>query len=97
MKDLRLLCLKVIYIVLSKYNSINYGTNLWNMLFIAIKPSFENFIQESVRILSKKVRVVKHLSHCLLFLSGNGKPFKSCFISQEKEIVCPQHFCNRVC
>ena len=46
-KDLRLLCLKVISIVLSKYDSIDYGTNLWNMYFTAIQPYVEKINRES--------------------------------------------------
>ena len=46
-KNLRLLCLKVILIVLSKYDSIDYGTNLWNMYFTTIHPYVEKIIQES--------------------------------------------------
>ena len=47
MKGLTSLCLNVISIVLNKYDSINYGTSLWDMFFMPIQPSFEKFMQES--------------------------------------------------
>ena len=88
MKDLRLLFLKVTSIMLIKYASIDYGTNSWNMSFTTIKLSDEKFIQEGES--SETPRSLFYLFY------RNGQPFKACFISQEREIACPQHYVDHV-
>ena len=46
-KDFKSLCLKVVSIVLNKYDYIDYVTNLWDMFFTTIKSLDKKFIQES--------------------------------------------------
>ena len=83
-------CPKVISILLSKYDPTDYinGANLWNMFFTTIKLSVEKFIQECES---------SETPNSLFYLfCRNEQPFKACFISQERESACPQHYVNPV-
>lgn len=80
MKDLRSFCLKVISIVLNKYDSIDYGTNFWNIFFTAIKPLVEKFRQES-----GSNETPSSLFTCFLEMSKSIK--LASFLRREKSLV----------
>ena len=70
----------------SKYLHLRTITNLWDMFFMAIQPLVDKFIEESG---SSETPIS-------LFFYENEKPFKACFISQEREIAFPQHSINPI-
>lgn len=80
MKDLRSLCLKVISIVLNKYDSIDYSSNFWNIFFTAVKPLVEKFTQES-----GSNKTPSSLFICFLEMSKSLK--LASFLQREKSLV----------
>ena len=79
-KDLRSLYLKVISIVLNKYDSINYGTNLWDMFFTTIKSLDKKFTHESG---SRKTP--SSLFTCFLEMNNHLK--LASFLKRDKSLV----------
>ncbi|KAK6117548.1 hypothetical protein DH2020_048703 [Rehmannia glutinosa] len=67
-KDVRSLCLKIIYRVLSKYEDHEFGGSFWDLFFTSIKPLIANFKQEGAS--SKKP---SSLFYCFLAMSKNYK------------------------
>ncbi|KAM7259266.1 hypothetical protein ACFE04_015007 [Oxalis oulophora] len=45
-KELRSLCLKVISLILSKYEDYEYGDDFWDLFFTSMKPLIDGFKQE---------------------------------------------------
>lgn len=45
-KDLRSLCLKIISLVLNKYEDHDFGFGFWDLFFISVKPLIYSFKQE---------------------------------------------------
>ncbi|CAA2935324.1 small subunit processome component 20 homolog [Olea europaea subsp. europaea] len=45
-KELRSLCLKIIYLVLSKYEDHDFGCQFWDLFFTSVKPLISSFKQE---------------------------------------------------
>ncbi|XP_065862754.1 uncharacterized protein [Euphorbia lathyris] len=46
LKDLRSLCLKIVSLVLNKYDDHYFGTEFWDMFFTSVKPLVDSFKQE---------------------------------------------------
>ncbi|KAL5542673.1 hypothetical protein UlMin_010383 [Ulmus minor] len=46
MKELRSLCLKVVSLVLNKYEDHDFGYEFWDLFFKSVKPLVDNFQQE---------------------------------------------------
>ncbi|XP_076896866.1 uncharacterized protein LOC143550000 [Bidens hawaiensis] len=46
LKDLRSLCLKIISLVLSKFEDHDFGVDFWDIFFSALKPLIDGFKQE---------------------------------------------------
>ncbi|PIN21963.1 DRIM (Down-regulated in metastasis)-like protein [Handroanthus impetiginosus] len=67
-KDLRSLCLKIIYTVLDKYEYRDFGGAFWDLFFESIKPLIANFKQEGAS--SKKP---SSLFNCFLAMSKSDK------------------------
>ncbi|KAL2242515.1 UNVERIFIED_CONTAM: hypothetical protein Sindi_0369500, partial [Sesamum indicum] len=67
-KDLRSLCLKIIYLVLSKYEDHDFGSAYWDLFFASIRPLIANFKQEGAS--SEKP---SSLFHCFLAMSKSYK------------------------
>lgn len=68
LRDLRSLCLKIIYLVLCKYEDHDFGVAFWELFFISVKPLIDNFKQEGAS--SKKP---SSLFYCFLAMSKNYK------------------------
>ncbi|XP_073005480.1 uncharacterized protein [Typha latifolia] len=45
-KDLRSLCLKIIYFALCKYEGHDFSSNFWGIFFTSVKPLIDSFKQE---------------------------------------------------
>ncbi|KAL3835007.1 hypothetical protein ACJIZ3_009743 [Penstemon smallii] len=67
-KDLRSLCLKIIYLALSKYDDHDFGGEFWDLFFTSIRPLIDNFKQEGAS--SKNP---SSLFYCFLAMSKNYK------------------------
>lgn len=67
-KDLRSLCLKIIYLVLCKYEDHDFGGAFWDLFFTSVKPLIANFKQEGAS--SKKP---SSLFYCFLAMSKSYK------------------------
>ncbi|GER48680.1 small subunit processome component 20-like protein [Striga asiatica] len=67
-KDLRSLCLKIIFGVLCKYEDHDFGGAFWDTFFVSIGPLIANFRQEGAS--SKKP---SSLFYCFLAMSKNYK------------------------
>uniref|UniRef100_A0A2P2MF27 Uncharacterized protein n=1 Tax=Rhizophora mucronata TaxID=61149 RepID=A0A2P2MF27_RHIMU len=46
LKDLRSLCLKIVSLVLNKYDDHDFGCEFWDMFFSSVKPLVDSFKQE---------------------------------------------------
>ncbi|XP_022722560.1 small subunit processome component 20 homolog isoform X3 [Durio zibethinus] len=46
LKDLRSLCLKIVSLVLNKYEDHDFGCEFWNLFFTSVKPLIDGFKQE---------------------------------------------------
>ncbi|KAK8473806.1 hypothetical protein PHAVU_001G253000 [Phaseolus vulgaris] len=68
LKDMRSLCLKIISLVLNKYEDHEFCSDLWDRFFSAVKPLVEKFKQESAS--SEKP---SSLLSCFLSMSANNK------------------------
>ncbi|XP_057867600.2 uncharacterized protein LOC131074886 isoform X2 [Cryptomeria japonica] len=80
MKDLRSLCLKVIAIMLNKYDSFDFGSVFWDIFFTAIKPLVDKFRQES-----GSSETPSSLFTCFLAMSESRK--LASFLQREKMLV----------
>ncbi|KAL7121582.1 hypothetical protein ACP275_02G190700 [Erythranthe tilingii] len=67
-RDLRSLCLKIIHLVLGKYESHEFDGAFWDLFFVSIKPLIAKFKQEGAS--SKKP---SSLFYCFLAMSKNYK------------------------
>ncbi|KAG8377667.1 hypothetical protein BUALT_Bualt08G0056700 [Buddleja alternifolia] len=67
-KDLRSLCLKIVYLVLSRYEDHDFDDIFWDLFFTSIKPLIANFKQEGAS--SKKP---SSLFYCFLAMSKSYK------------------------
>lgn len=45
-KDARSVCLKIISVVLNKYDSHDFGSDFWDIFFRSVKPLIDSFKQE---------------------------------------------------
>ncbi|WCJ33154.1 ARM repeat superfamily protein [Euphorbia peplus] len=79
-KDLRSLCLKVISVVLNKYDDHYYGTEFWDMFFTSVKPLVDSFKQEG----SSSERP-SSLFSCFLAMSSSYSLVS--LLSREKHLV----------
>ncbi|KAH9312457.1 hypothetical protein KI387_027492, partial [Taxus chinensis] len=80
LKDLRSLCLKVIAIMLNKYDSFHFGSVFWDIFFTAIKPLVDKFRQES-----SSSDTPSSLFTCFLAMSESSK--LASFLQTEKSLV----------
>ncbi|KAL3622254.1 hypothetical protein CASFOL_033665 [Castilleja foliolosa] len=79
-KDLRSLCLKIIYPVLHKYEDHDFGGTFWETFFISIKPLIDHFKKEGAD--SKEP---SSLFKCFLAMSNNYKLVP--LLDREKNLV----------
>ncbi|KAL3626591.1 hypothetical protein CASFOL_030140 [Castilleja foliolosa] len=79
-KDLRSLCLKIIYRVLHKYEDHDFGGTFWETFFISIKPLIDHFKKECAE--SKEP---SSLFKCFLAMSNNYKLVP--LLDREKNLV----------
>ncbi|XP_027937625.1 small subunit processome component 20 homolog isoform X2 [Vigna unguiculata] len=68
LKDMRSLCLKIISLVLNKYEDHEFCSDWWDKFFSAVKPLIEKFKQETAS--SEKP---SSLLSCFTAMSGNNK------------------------
>ncbi|KAL2955225.1 hypothetical protein AAZX31_18G015600 [Glycine max] len=68
LKDMRSLCLKIISLVLNKYEDHEFSSDLWDRFFSAVKPLVDKFKQEAAS--SEKP---SSLLSCFLAMSANNK------------------------
>ncbi|CAJ1855344.1 unnamed protein product [Sphenostylis stenocarpa] len=68
LKDMRSLCLKIISLVLNKYEDHEFCSDLWDRFFSAVKPLIDKFKQEAAS--SEKP---SSLLSCFLAMSANNK------------------------
>jgi len=68
LKDMRSLCLKIISLVLNKYQDHEFCSDLWERFFSAVKPLIEKFKQETAS--SEKP---SSLLSCFSSMSANNK------------------------
>ncbi|KAL6881997.1 hypothetical protein ACP4OV_011469 [Aristida adscensionis] len=47
LKDLRSLCIRIVYSALSHYENHDFGENFWNIFFSSVKPLIDCFTQEA--------------------------------------------------
>ncbi|PSS35668.1 Small subunit processome component like [Actinidia chinensis var. chinensis] len=67
-KELRSLCLKIISLVLNKYEDHEFGFDFWELFFTSVKPLIDGFKQEGAS--SEKP---SSLFSCFLSMSGSYK------------------------
>ncbi|KAI4344960.1 hypothetical protein L6164_012132 [Bauhinia variegata] len=67
-KDMRSLCLKIVALVLNKYEDDEFGSCLWEIFFTSVKPLIDKFKQEGAS--SEKP---SSLFSCFLAMSRNHK------------------------
>ncbi|XP_051119137.1 uncharacterized protein LOC127243259 [Andrographis paniculata] len=79
-KDLRSLCLKIIYQVLSKFEDHNFGDGFWDLFFTSVKPLIDNFKKEGAS--SEKP---SSLFNCFLAMSKSYKLVP--LLCREKNLV----------
>ncbi|XP_061369187.1 uncharacterized protein LOC133312060 isoform X1 [Gastrolobium bilobum] len=68
LKDMRSLCLKIVSLVLNKYEDHEFGCDLWDRFFSSVKPLIDKFKQEAAN--SEKP---SSLLSCFLAMSANHK------------------------
>lgn len=68
LKDMRSLCLKIISLVLNKYEDHEFSSDFWDRFFSAVKPLIDKFKQEAAS--SEKP---SSLLSCFLAMSANDK------------------------
>ncbi|XP_027334628.1 small subunit processome component 20 homolog isoform X2 [Abrus precatorius] len=68
LKDMRSLCLKIISLVLYKYEDHEFGSDMWDRFFCSVKPLIDKFKQEAAS--SEKP---SSLLSCFLAMSANHK------------------------
>ncbi|KAK7331456.1 hypothetical protein VNO77_25681 [Canavalia gladiata] len=68
LKDMRSLCLKIISLILNKYEDHEFGSDLWDRFFSSVKPLIDKFKQEAAS--SEKP---SSLLSCFLAMSANHK------------------------
>ncbi|XP_045811204.1 small subunit processome component 20 homolog isoform X1 [Trifolium pratense] len=68
LKDMRSLCLKIVSLVVNKYEDHEFGSNLWDRFFSSVKTLIEKFKQEAAS--SEKP---SSLLSCFLAMSANHK------------------------
>ncbi|XP_037492635.1 small subunit processome component 20 homolog [Jatropha curcas] len=79
-KDLRSLCLKIVSVVLNKYDDHDFGSEFWDMLFTSVKPLIDSFKQEGSS--SEKP---SSLFSCFLAMSSSFHLLP--LLSREKNLV----------
>lgn len=67
-KDMRSLCLKIVSFVLNKYEDHEFGCDMWDIFFAAVKPLIDRFKQEAAS--SEKP---SSLFSCFVAMSRNHK------------------------
>lgn len=80
LRDLRSLCLKVIYLVLSKYEDHDYGGAFWDLFFSSVKPLVARLKMEGLG--SQKP---SSLFYCFLAMSKSYKLIP--LLSKEENLV----------
>ncbi|KAH6811413.1 hypothetical protein C2S51_025175 [Perilla frutescens var. frutescens] len=80
LRDLRSLCLKVIYIVLNKYGNHDFGDAFWDMFFTSVKPLVAKLKKEGLG--SQKP---SSLFYCILAMSKSYKLVP--LLSKEENLV----------
>lgn len=68
LKDMRSLCLKIISLVLNKYDEHEFGSDMWDRFFSSVKPLIDKFKLETAS--SEKP---SSLLSCFLAMSANHK------------------------
>ncbi|XP_004492742.1 uncharacterized protein [Cicer arietinum] len=68
LKDMRSLCLKIVSLVVNKYEDHEFGSDLWDRFFSSVKPLVDKFKQEAAS--SEKP---SSLLSCFLAMSANHK------------------------
>nr|KYP57020.1 U3 small nucleolar RNA-associated protein 20 [Cajanus cajan] len=84
LKDMRSLCLKIISLVLNKYEDHEFSPDLWNRFFSAVKPLIDKFKLEAAS--SEKP---SSLLSCFLAMSANNKLVE---LLSRKESLVPDIF-----
>lgn len=79
-KEMRSLCLKIISLVLNKYDDHEFGCEFWDLFFDSVKPLVNGFKQEGASSAKPS-----SLFSCFLSMSGSYKLVL--LLHREKSIV----------